>query len=63
MEGKVFTLDIIRDWSAQLVGSKKKEPISPSSASSIKKLAAHYLKKGKADNMEEAMNLAASILR
>ncbi len=63
MEGKVFSLDIIRDWGLGVVASKKKEPIDATSAASIKKLAAHYLKKGRAANMEEAMSLAASILR
>ena len=63
MEGKVFALDIIRDWGATIIASKKKEPISSGSVVAIKKLAAHYLKKGRAANMDEAMSMAASILR
>ncbi|MCR5098251.1 MAG: hypothetical protein K6B14_04810 [Lachnospiraceae bacterium] len=63
MEGKVFSLDIIRDWGIGVVSSKKKEPMDPGSAASIKKLAAHYLKNGRASNMEEAISMARSILR
>ena len=63
MEGKVFTLDIIRDWSAQLLASQKKTPMDSDRAASIKKLASHYLKHGRADSMDEAINMARSILR
>ena len=63
MEGQVFTLDIIRDWGAQLLASKRKAPMDSDSKASIKKLANHYLKSGRAATMDEAVNMAASILR
>ena len=63
MEGQVFTLDIIRDWGAQILASKRKTPMDTDSKAAIKKLAKHYLKSGRAATMDEAVNMAASILR
>ncbi len=63
MEGRVFALDILRDWS---FGSTReaisKKHVSRESAS-IKKLARHYLKSGRAGSMDEACAMAAMILR
>ncbi len=63
MEGKVFTLDIIRDWSFLSATPKTRKNNDNSSTASIKRLAAHYYKKGKAKTMDEAMSMAAGILR
>ena len=63
MEGKVFALDIIRDWGMSVMTSRKRKPIDSGSAAAIKKLATHYLKSGRADSMDEALSMAASILR
>ena len=63
MEGQVFALDIIRDFGFGIATKAKKERIARDEAASIKKLAAHYLKSGRAANMEEATHMAASILR
>ncbi len=63
MEGKVFALDIIRDWGFEAAAVKKQEKKESNSAASIKKLAAHYYKNGRAESMDEAINMATRILR
>ena len=63
MEGNVFALDIIRDFGLGITATKKKERIDPDAAASIKKLAAHYYKNGRAASMDEALEIASRLLR
>ncbi len=62
MDGKVFELDIIRQWYVNAAESPKKVRESRNN-DSIKKLANHYYKNGRAASMEEALHMAASLLR
>lgn len=62
MDGKFFALDIIRDWSLGVGTVTKVKKRDAETRASIKKLAAHYMKSGKAKDMDEAIAMANSIL-
>ena len=63
MKGNTFAIDILRDWSFSSAREAITERRASGESASIKKLAKHYFRSGRAANMDEATAMATRILR